>query len=581
MAARKSEAHQAHRPEVLRKEPLKTTLFMEGLQQQTARLQVSGNVIDGQQKRWDVETAGSDSDSDSESQSDPDTAANDLKSPAKFTRSKDITDKGFIVDKYADKIKTEPLKKGPKKTKDRANRATVEQVLDPRTMKFLAKLINKGVINQVNGCISTGKEANVYHADQQDEDGQTIKEYAVKIYKTSILVFKDRERYVDGEYRFRNSKNQSNPRKMVKLWAEKEFRNLKRLYTHGIPCPEPIDIRSHVLVMEYLTKGNNQPSPKLKDYEFSLLDEIVHFYHQMLFYMRRMYQICKLVHADLSEYNSIVHQHKLYIIDVSQSVEHEHPMSLDFLRMDIKNVNDFFSRTKKINVYPERLIFKYVTEHNENLGITDNSDEQLTKYLDELPLKSEDDENDAFEDEVFRSTHVIRSLNALDERDFNKFSQGQITTVTDLLGGNKGDHTNQFPNGSPNLNSNLDSSNTLNAYLDAPSNHVDPDTINGSKSVPGDITDNEDTDSEEEDTDSGSDVDSDSDSDSDANDSDSDSPRSKPKRPTTKPRGKRFEDKEQKKQRKEAAKITKQEKRKTKLKKHIKKKIVNKRKTTK
>lgn len=429
---------------------------------------------------------------------------------------KTLTDKGDIVTKYADKIKTDFIKKGPKTTKDRANRATVEQVLDPRTMAFLGKLINKRVISQINGCISTGKEANVYHADMNDEETGETKEYAVKIYKTSILVFKDRERYVDGEYRFRNSKNQSNPRKMVKLWAEKEFRNLKRLYTNGIPCPEPIDIRSHVLVMEYLTKGKAEPSPKLKDHDFKSVDEIVHYYHQMLFYMRRMYKICRLVHADLSEYNSIVHKDKLYVIDVSQSVEHEHPMSLDFLRMDIKNVNDFFSR-KKINVYSEKSIFKYIIEDNESLGVKDYSDEELGAYLDSLPLKNDDD--DELEDEIFRSLHLVRSLNHLDESDFNSFSKGQIDTLTELV-----------------------SKQSLEAEPEQEQEEED--------------TEDSDTDSEE-----------DSDEESDSEDD-----RSKPLK------GKKHEDKDEKKQRKEAAKLAKQEKRKTKMKKHVKKKIVNKRK---
>ena len=63
----------------------------------------------------------------------------------------------------------------------------------------------------------------------------------VKVYKTSILVFKDRARYVEGEFRFRqagcNFKKlegalavtnpwqgycKGNPRKMVAQWAEKE-----------------------------------------------------------------------------------------------------------------------------------------------------------------------------------------------------------------------------------------------------------------------------------------------------------------------------------------------------------------------
>lgn len=448
------------------------------------------------------------------SSSDSDSSDSESQAP----KSKTITDRGEIVEKYSTFINVEPMKKGPKTTRDRSNRATVEQVLDPRTMRFLAKIINKGIISRINGCISTGKEANVYHGDHEDPAIST-REYAVKIYKTSILVFKDRERYVDGEFRFRNTKNQSNPRKMVKVWAEKEFRNLKRLYMNGIPCPEPVELRSHVLVMEYLTKGNAQPSPKLRDHPFKDINEIVHYYQQMLFYMRRMYQTCRLVHADLSEYNSIVHKDKLYIIDVSQSVEPEHPMALDFLRMDIKNVNDFFSR-KNINVYPERLLFKYITENNYNLGLTDDSDELLGKYLEALPLKSELDESN-LEDEVFRSLHLVRSLNQLEERDFEKFAEGKVDTLTDLV-------------------------------------------VKGQQKE----TASEEESSEELSEDSGSDE-----------ESEDEKPAKEWVERDLVLKGKKHEDKESKKLRKSEAKAAKAEKRKTKMKKHVKKKLVNKRKT--
>ena len=75
---------------------------------------------------------------------------------------------------------------------------------------------------------------------------------ALKIYKTSILIFKDRDRYVSGEHRFRRGYSRKNPRKMVRLWAEKEMRNLKRLHAAGINCPEPIEVRENVLVMRFL-----------------------------------------------------------------------------------------------------------------------------------------------------------------------------------------------------------------------------------------------------------------------------------------------------------------------------------------
>lgn len=83
---------------------------------------------------------------------------------------------------------------------------------------ILFKMINRGVLYEINGCISTGKEANVYHALTEEGEHR-----AIKIYKTSILVFKDRDRYVTGEFRFRNGYSKHNPRKMVKLWAEKSL----------------------------------------------------------------------------------------------------------------------------------------------------------------------------------------------------------------------------------------------------------------------------------------------------------------------------------------------------------------------
>lgn len=50
--------------------------------------------------------------------------------------------------------------------------------------------------------------------------------------------FRDRDRYVQGDYRFRHGYCKHNPRKMVKTWAEKEMRNLIRyffcLLIHGV-----------------------------------------------------------------------------------------------------------------------------------------------------------------------------------------------------------------------------------------------------------------------------------------------------------------------------------------------------------
>jgi hypothetical protein len=85
----------------------------------------------------------------------------------------------------------------------RDDRATSEQCLDPRTRLMLFKMLSNGMLELIDGCLSTGKEANVYYAKAGRKSNTDITEFAIKIYKTSILVFKDRDKYVSGEHRWR------------------------------------------------------------------------------------------------------------------------------------------------------------------------------------------------------------------------------------------------------------------------------------------------------------------------------------------------------------------------------------------
>lgn len=285
--------------------------------------------------------------------------------------------------------------------KDKHDRATVEQVLDPRTRMILFKLLSNGTITEINGCISTGKEANVYHATSKD--GQ---DFAIKIYKTSILVFKDRDKYVTGEYRFRHGYCKSNPRKMVRTWAEKEMRNLVRMFGEGIRVPEPILLRGHVLVIRFIGK-DGWPAPKLKDVEISL-SKACELYRDCIVMMWTLYNKCKLVHADLSEFNILYHEGKLVVIDVSQSVEHEHPQALLFLRKDCTNISDFF-RKKGVATMTVKELFDFITDPS----ITDtNMDAYLEKVSETVANRNYDDmtEKEKVEEEVFKNAFIPKRL---------------------------------------------------------------------------------------------------------------------------------------------------------------------------
>jgi RIO kinase 1 len=60
--------------------------------------------------------------------------------------------------------------------------------------------------------------------------------------------------------------------------------------------------------------------------------------------MWRMYNQARLVHGDLSEYNILYWDQSLVFIDVSQSVDHDHPSAFDFLRKDCENIGAFFHK---------------------------------------------------------------------------------------------------------------------------------------------------------------------------------------------------------------------------------------------
>lgn len=311
--------------------------------------------------------------------------------------------------------------------KDKSDRATVEQVLDPRTRMIIFRMLSQGVISEINGCISTGKEANVYHATKPD--GEHL---AIKVFKTSILVFKDRDKYVSGEYRFRNGYCKGNPRKMVRTWAEKEFRNLNRIYKAGIPSPEPVLLKSHVLVMAFLG-DDGWPAPRLKDAEFSA-NRACSMYMQIVRQLRILYNICKLVHGDLSEYNLLYHNQEAYWIDVSQSVEHDHPHALEFLRKDCVNVNQFFMKNH-VSVLTTKELFDFVTDPSIN---DKNLEDCIQRLMDKASSRSLADltAEEKVNAEVFMKSFIPKSLDEIrnPEKDIRSAGVGDSLSYTTVVG---------------------------------------------------------------------------------------------------------------------------------------------------
>ncbi len=75
--------------------------------------------------------------------------------------------------------------------------------------------------------------------------------------------------------------------------------------------------------MEFLGV-NGVPAPQLRSASIppALQAEV---YEQVIEIMRGLFHGCKLVHADLSEYNLLYLEERVFVIDVGQSVVTSHP----------------------------------------------------------------------------------------------------------------------------------------------------------------------------------------------------------------------------------------------------------------
>lgn len=225
-------------------------------------------------------------------------------------------------------------------------RATVEEVFDQTTRMVVFDLLNSGILYELNGVVSSGKEARVYWG--KDKEG---KDLAVKIYLTSSAEFKKGMiKYIEGDPRFKGIKRDT--RSLIAIWAQKEFRNLKEASEAKVRVPRPLAVKSNVVVMEFIGK-DGVSAPSLKEQPPANPERT---YHQLVNYVTRLYQKAKLVHGDLSEYNIMMWKGRPVIFDLSQAVNLQHPMADFMLLRDLTNLNRYFNRLDVEVCSPEELL---------------------------------------------------------------------------------------------------------------------------------------------------------------------------------------------------------------------------------
>lgn len=180
-------------------------------------------------------------------------------------------------------------------------------------------------------------------------------------------------------------------------------------------------------------------SPRLKDAEIPE-NRLLDLYRDLLLIVHKMFHECKLVHADLSEYNILYHESHLCIIDVGQSVEHDHPSAFDFLRSDLKNVEDFFGR-RGVSSLGIRRSFEFVVGKASNEQAAQDWLDKLLLEVDAPPETETadfDNERSHSDDKVFMQSYIPRTLDAVydPERDVDIINKGKGSSLiySDVIG---------------------------------------------------------------------------------------------------------------------------------------------------
>jgi len=218
------------------------------------------------------------------------------------------------------------------------------KVYDRRTLMTIFKLMKRGIIKTLESTVKEGKESVVVAAKNKDEEW-----LAVKIYRVEHCDFKSMWKYLVSDYRFERIRKDR--WHVVINWAKREFKNMQIAFEAGVSCPEPISVYENVLVMSFIGE-EGIPAPTLAQLEKEELDwnEI---YEQVRNEMIKLTR-AGIIHTDLSAFN-ILYYDKAYIIDFSQGVTERHPLALQFLERDVKNINGFF---KKKNVKIDENLFE-------------------------------------------------------------------------------------------------------------------------------------------------------------------------------------------------------------------------------
>jgi RIO kinase 1 len=230
-------------------------------------------------------------------------------------------------------------------------------------------VINEDFIDADLGVLKTGKEAEIGLVERTSLDGARWHLLARKRYRPRTVTHKGElqalgfERaptfrndlvYRDGRNYGKRSRDKravetmtSYGKELVKQkWLGHEFEVMRLLWEAGADVPYPVSFSDDGgLLLEYIG-DEARAAPRLAQARLSPV-EVAAAWEQLVTNMRLLVEN-GWVHADLSPYNLLWWDARLWMIDLPQAVDLvENPHGFEFLHRDVLNVCNWFNRHGK------------------------------------------------------------------------------------------------------------------------------------------------------------------------------------------------------------------------------------------
>jgi len=210
------------------------------------------------------------------------------------------------------------------------------------------------------GILKTGKEADVFLLRRSVPGTDRSCLLAAKRYRASEhKMFQRDSEYLEG-LRVRESRmnraiaNRSAAgRSMIAIqWAGAEFAALSQLHHDGLPVPYPVQVLGTEVLLEFIGSPDGTAAPRLAETRPDGR-ELAWLWTQLVEALTAMARL-GYAHGDMSAYNLLAWEGRLYIIDVPQVVDViANPRGGQFLDRDAANVGRWFASRGLSGVSPD------------------------------------------------------------------------------------------------------------------------------------------------------------------------------------------------------------------------------------